>query len=245
MSKSSDSSSDSKEKGQGCYLSAAFGALIFIIIVKWLRPTAIPFDFWQFWKLDGTISDVLSTAWPVFAWGIIINLILVAVERNDPEVNRNAEVILGAGCAMSLLAGIFEEISFRWLIFYSEIVGYKIIDFLLLGFLNIHIVQWLYMHITGPIANFFTLGKLESLLFNGLGWAVGAAIISSNGKFREGHAYQGLLGTINAWFIGMFMFLLMFKFGLFAAIIVHFLYDMFIFIVAYLGAATQRALGWT
>ena len=100
-------------------------------------------------------------------------------------------------------------------------------------------------HRGGPVVNFLTLGHLQPYLLGSLGWAVGAAIISSNGKFRDGHAYQGLFGWINAWFCGMFFFYLMFTYGILASIIVHFLYDILIFIVVYLDAVIERARGRT
>lgn len=37
----------------------------------------------------------------------------------------------------------------------------------------------------------------------------------------------------------------MFTYGLVAAIIVHFLYDLLIFFVLYADAAVERLLGWT
>ncbi len=235
---------EKKDEKPGCFVVTAFFAFIAILFWKWVRPTAIPFELFEFWQFKGTWGEVFVMSWPIFVWGTVITLIFAVAQRNDPETNRKAEANLGKGFLVSLGAGVLEEICFRWILFYNEIVGFKIANFILLGFMNINIVKWLYEHVTGPVANFFTLGQLEPLLFSSLGWAVGAAIIGSNGKFRNGHAYQGCFGYINSWFIGMFMFVLMFKFGLVAAIVVHFLYDLFIFIVLYIDSVFERSLGW-
>ena len=72
-------------------------------------------------------------------------------------------------------------------------------------------------------------------LFNWLffGWA---------GRFRDGHAYQGLLGFVNSWFCGMFFFWIMFNHGLFASMIVHALYNLFIYLVIYIDSKIEHVL---
>jgi hypothetical protein len=218
--------------------------LLFVSLAKLLWPDLIPFKLFEFWALKKPLGRAILASWPLLAWSVLINTVIVIINRNDPETNRNAEKFLSNGFEISIWAGVSEEIAFRWLLFYSQIIGYKIVNWLFFGFAGFGIFEWLYLHITGPIANFLTLGFLEPILLNGIGWAVGAAILSSNGKFRDGHAYQGILGWINAWFTGMFFFYLMFNYSLFASIVVHFLYDIFIFIVVYIDAAIERKTGW-
>ena len=65
-------------------------------------------------------------------------------------------------------------------------------------------------------------------------WFVGAALLSANAMFRNGHKYQGPIGIVNSWYIGMFLFWIMFQFGLIVAIIVHILYDVIVFTVKHL-----------
>jgi hypothetical protein len=231
----------SEKKEQG-YCSLAVGAFIVVLIVEWLWPDVIPFTMFQFWKLNGNLVDIVKMSWPVFAWGTGVSFLILVLKGVDYEERENAEKNFVVGFLTSLWAGVFEEISFRWLIFMDEIIGYKIVNWLFFGWAGFGMFEWIFLHISGPIANFFTLGYLSPILFNGFGWAVGSAILSSNGKFRDGHAYQGLLGFINSWFIGMFMFYLMFTYGLIASIVVHFLYDLFIDIVRYLIAISARGL---
>lgn len=236
---------EQKPKTPGCYLLIAVIALVVVLVVEWLRPEIIPFELFQFWKLNGSIWDVMKASWPLFVWGITRNVIQVIRKRNNPELNKHAEVIIGLGCLVSTWAGVVEELAFRWIIFYGEIVGYTFINFILFGFQGTGLIEWIFMNVSGPIANVLTLGLMHNYLFSSLGWAVGAAMVSSNGQFGEGHSYQGFFGWINSWFIGMFFFYLMFQYGLFTSIIVHFLYDMFLFIVDYIDAFVERALGWT
>lgn len=99
-----------------------------------------------------------------------------------------------------------------------------------------------YTYIAGPLASMVTLGKMSNILFHPSGWAVGSALLSSNGFFRDGHKYLGLFGWINSWFIGMFMFWLLFEYGIVACIVVHFLYDFFIEVVRYMDKVIERAL---
>ena len=235
--------SNQKEKG-GCFVVTAFVALILIGLFNWLRPQTIPFSFLHFWKIEGSITEAIKNSWILFLWGAGITTIVSLTTRNDPEHNRDAEERLFVGALISAWAGVAEEICFRWLIFYGAIVSLKISNWLFFGWAGFGIFEWVYVSFLIPLANFATLDYLKPILFNGHGWAVGAAIITANGKFRDGHAYQGPFGWINSWFAGMFLFYLMFNYGLLAAIIVHFLYDLFIFLVRYVDAVIERRLGW-
>ena len=70
---------------------------------------------------------------------------------------------------------------------------------------------------------------VHELLYPPGEWAVGAAVVSANIFFRDGHKYQGPFGVLNAWFIGLVMFWVMFTYGVWPAIICHFLYDFLIY----------------
>ena len=221
----------------GNYLVTTFWSLIIVVIVKWWWPDSIPFSFFEFWK-PIPIGAVLKAAWPAFAWGAGVTLIVALVSLNDNDVKGEAGWMMVGGGLISTWAGVVEEVCFRWLIFYAQIAMYPLVDWFLFGWL-----KWLFLNVTGSIADFFTLGYLHPILFNGFGWAVGAAVLSSNGKFRAGHAYQGWLGFVNSWFMGMFFFYLMFQYGILAAILVHFLYDLFIYTASYADAVIERACG--
>jgi len=213
-------------------------------IVMWIWPSVVPFGFFEFWRIEGTVGEWLYAAWPIFVWAVGVNLLYKLSTRNERYINRHAEDIIVGGTLVSLRAGILEEITFRWLFFLDSIVGVKIANFLFFDWLGFGLPSLFHNNIVGPFANLMTFEGLESYLFHPSGWAVGAAMLATNAFFRDGHRYQGLLGVVNSWFIGMFLFWIMFQYGLPAAILVHFAYDFLIFLVAYLDAVVERAQGY-
>lgn len=239
MAKESD---DSRKSGRNYLASALFGAIT-IAFVKWLWPSMIPFDAFAFWSWEKPVGELFAAAWPIFAWGGGVTALIAFTTRNKREVNRNAEGIIVGGTIISIWAGVVEEICFRWLIFLSSIFWVQVVNFLLLGFMGWGIPEHLFVWIFRPLADWTTLGGLHAQLFHPATWAVGAAMLSANALFRDGHKYQGPFGWINSWFCGMFFFWIMFTFGLPAAILIHFLYDLLIFGVRYVDAAIERAQG--
>lgn len=221
-------------------------ASVFILpLVMWIWSWAVPFGFFEFWNYRGTPGEWVYAAWPIFAWAVGASVAYAVFTRNERWVNRDAEDILKGGTLTSLQAGVIEEILFRWLFFLWNIVSVKIGNFVFFGFLGFGLPSWFHLNIAGPIANWATFHGLESYIFHPTGWAVGASMLITNSFFRDGHKYQGLIGFFNSWFIGMYLFWIMFQYGLPAAILIHFLYDFLIFLVRYIDAVIERALGWT
>lgn len=89
--------------------------------------------------------------------------------------------------------------------------------------------EWFHLNVWGPLADYTTGGYLHDTIFHPTGFAVGSAMLYANAFFRDGHKYQGLIGVLNSWFLGMFFFYLMLTYGLPAAILVHFAYDAVVF----------------
>lgn len=209
-----------------------------ILIVRWLWPSVIPFGVFELWRIRGGLFDWLFAAWPIFVWAVSVNIVFQIIRGYDAlleyyeETRASPAAVFLTGVVGSLFAGVVEEIGFRWLIFLAGIVGLKIVNFLFFGFLGFGLTEWLYLHFFGPIANWTTLGALQPQLFHVTGWAVGSAILASNVFFRDGHRCQGLFGWLNSWFIGMFLFWIMFRYGLLAAIVVHTTYDLLVDLVA-------------
>ena len=239
----SKSPSSPKPKKQHFYLWTALLSLPPSLLVEWLWPNVIPFTFFEFWRLPGSLIEALKASWLIFAWGIGFTLLISLLTFNSRKENSNAEILFLVGGAFSLFAGVFEEISFRWLIFFNSIIGMKILDFFFFGWLGFGVVNWLFNALLAPIANFFTLGLLSPVLINGSDWAVGMGFISSNGKFRNAHANKGWVGYLNSWFLGMLFFYLLFNYGLLACMLVHFLHDLFIKIIRYIDRIVKRSLG--
>ncbi|MBI4435297.1 CPBP family intramembrane metalloprotease [Candidatus Uhrbacteria bacterium] len=229
---------EEKVKGHNSLLTA-IGSIIVIAIVKALWPQLIPIETWSLWKSTGGFGDWIKVGWPIFAWGLGINLIFTFIRDDDHRdyagfrhFRDDGLRLWITGTLISLRAGIVEEIAYRWLIFLAAIAMIRIPNFLFFGFLGFGIPEWFHNHVWGPVANWTTFQQLQPYIFSEYGWAAGAAMLTSNSFFRDGHKYQGLFGIINAWFLGMFFFWIMFTHGLWAAIVVHTLYDFLIFTYA-------------
>lgn len=233
MSDTTDSAEKSKEVP---WPVRAILFFVFIGVLVSFWPTLIkPFGFFEFWDMKGDFCEAVKNAWPWYAWGFGVTFLALFSNENKPTPGTPGEKFLG-GTLISIWAGIAEEIAFRWLFFFSAIVMLPVVNWILGGFMGLELLRWLYQYILCPIANFFTFGYLETYLLNGYGWAVGAAVISSNGRFRNGHAYQGPLGLVNSWFFGMYMHWVVFKYGIMPAMFIHFLYDFIIFSLRAFGA---------
>ncbi len=199
--------------------STGLSILIILSILCAINPNVIaPFSLFEFW----TNSAENWFTWfkigkPLFIWqcGLIVFLMIIT---KGGSINR---ISLGSVFILSLLPGIVEEIVFRWLVFLQGVVLFKLINFFFFGWLGLGIAEGIHNLIFGPIVNALTLGYLSYYLVNPQIWFIGASIISTNAMFRDGHAYQGVIGWINSWFMGMFLFWVMLNYGLVNAILIH------------------------
>lgn len=227
---------------------AAFGLAI-IWLVKSFWPENIPFDVMSFWNTTGSIKDWLTAAAPIFAWGVGVNIVHLFRQNsgsaNNPIFARmvlpTATEVWIDGLKTSVFAGVFEEIYFRWIYFLTAMATVYFFNFLFFDWLGFGIPHWFFVNIWEPLADWTTLHYLHAHIFSEKGWAIGAAMLATNAGFRNGHKYQGFLGYVNSWFIGMFFFWIMFQYGLPVAILVHFTYDFLIFTCAALYVAAKRA----
>lgn len=222
-------SAKEKEKKERNFIVSTITALIFVSLVMWLWPEVIPFSFWELWIPKGGIGLWLYAGLPLFIWGVVVNIVhlfFFSDRFNLPDLNA-AGVFVG-GTVISVWAGVVEEIAFRWLIFLSAIVGVQITNFLFFGCLGFGIAEWFHLNVAGPLTDLVSFGYLRPYLFSDAGWYVGAGMLSANAFFRDGHKYQGIVGYINSWGIGLFLFWVTFNYGLLAAILIHFFYDFLI-----------------
>ena len=214
-------------------------SLLVIAVTSFFRPDVIPFPFFHFWKMDGLWSEALWYAWPIFLWGGGVMAISCFVTPDYKKEDCDPSDIFFVGTLGSIFAGVSEEVIFRWFLFYAGIALYTLLNWLTWG-----LFAWIFMHILGPIADFFTLGYFHNLLFHEYGWTIGAAILSSTSQFRDGHKYLGTFGWINSWFLGLYFFHIVFTFGLPAAIMLHILYDFLIYCVIGVDALIARKRMW-
>lgn len=231
-----------KERKYAKKLRGSFVAgLIVLPIVAFFFPSTIPWDIFDAWNVRGTLDEWFTASWPVVAWGVLITTIASLFTRSTIPLHIETEQILTQGMKISVVAGVVEEILFRWFFFTTAIAMVQVSNYLFFGFAGFGITEFFHMNIVGPIADFTTLGYLHSYIFHSSGWAVGAAMIATNNFFRDGHKYLGIFGFINSWFVGLYLFGIMFAFGLPIAIAVHFIYDFLIFVVVYFDAEVERS----
>lgn len=216
------------------HLTLILSLLPVLLFTYMFWPSAIPHRFFEFWNSKGSLGDWLWSAKWIFLWAVGINAVFLARTFNDPNDNRHAERVFKAGFWVSLSAGVLEEITFRWIIYLAAFPLAIVSNFILFGFLGsgwglVELITGLY----AIVANFFTLGYLQDQLMNVSNWTIPAALLMANNAFRDGHRYQGFFGLVNSWFMGMVFFYFTFTYGLVAAIVVHFLYDVLVFATVY------------
>ena len=240
-------SQEKKESSGRNYLIASLVALIFWIpLTRWWKPDMIPMDMADIWNNHGTtIADWLLLGLPIFVWGVTVTFLLKVFSSGLLRRKDAAGIFIG-GTLISIFAGVTEEIAFRWLLFFGSFLTIGATNWAFFGFLGFGLPEWFFTVIWGPLASFTTFGHLEPWLSHPSGWLFGAALLSSNAFFRNGHKYLGPLGYVNSWFLGMFFFYVMFTHGLLAAIFIHFLYDFLIFstsalITLFAGRGKRRA----
>ncbi len=215
--------------------------LIHIIILSFIPSVIYPFSFFQFW----TISNIDWMEWwtigkPLFAWGSGLSITLLIINHyfSDLDNLENLYVFLGEPLLkineiaklffIIILSASMEEIYFRWLLFLDAMIFIKSINFLCFGWMGFGIWEFIHNYIFGPICNWITFGYLDNYLINKELWFVGASMIATNTVFRDGHSYQGLVGWINSWFLGIFLFWVTFNYGLLAAIFIHCVYNIIV-----------------
>ena len=136
--------------------------MVVIAVANWLSPDTIHWKFWELWDMHGTgLSDWLRVGVPLFLWAAVTNAFFAWQKKDEiPDEDKPTLVeAIGAGFIVSVLAGVMEEISHRWIYYLGCFVSAAIINFLLFG-----IPEWLYMHLIGPIVDFTTFGFLKDLI---------------------------------------------------------------------------------
>lgn len=230
-----------------------FWILFIIGLVYLFAPNLIPWTFFGLWKPVGSLSTWLSAGTPIFIWAVAVTILLepfryknnvskyqkLILKFNNPEAYPSVSEIIFKGTLTSFWAGISEEVYYRWLGLMGGIGISVFMNFLFFGFLGFGIPEAITNYITAPLANFFTGGYLANWLAESP-WYIACAILTINADFREGHQHLGIVGLINSWFIGMFLFWIMFSYGLLAAIVIHIIYDLIIYSLFALSIAVRR-----
>lgn len=219
-----------------------FSTLVLIVTCNFW-PEVIPFDIWSFWDTKGSIGEWLSSSWILFVWGFGITLLGKLLHRTPTFLLSRSDPwdVFVSGFWVSVRAGLFEEVTIRWVIFLAAIPLALFGNFIFFDFMGFGVAEWIHLNIAGPVANFTTMEYLQPWLFHETSWSIGAALLVANAFFRSGHAYQGIFGLINSWVLGMYFFWVMFTHGLVPAILIHFLYDFIIFTLVAVHLAYRQS----
>lgn len=224
-------------QAQMTILSIIIGQFLLLNGINRVNPEIFPVDFNYLWQVRGPWWMIPLVIIPVLAGLGYSTWWSLKRTNNHPNLNYYAEDLVRGGTVVSLLAGIFEEIEFRWLLPYTLMISLSELNILLGGS-----IAGIFQNFLLPVANFLSFGLMHEWLLRP-DWVVGAAIVLSNWKFQTGHAYQGP-GCIIHWFTGMFFFILTWSlFGLPVAIPTHFLWDGMLFTLYYLDAKKERQDG--
>lgn len=107
---------------------ALAGVVFWILVIIAIWPTAIPFGFFEFWKIEWDWEKLQSVPWFLMLFGPIWTLFIVLITNHRRKLTNQAIVLsFKHSLLTSLKAGIFEEIAFRWLLFFSAIVSFRIL----------------------------------------------------------------------------------------------------------------------
>lgn len=198
-------------------------------------PKVLPFRLFSLWLVRCSFVQMLMAVSYLMLWGLLLQSYISWRTRNRSEINEQAEKILLQGVIRSVKAGIFEELSFRWLFFAGSIATSMVFNYLTFG-----LVAWFQIHCVGPVVNFVTSGWLQEYLVGAAAWTTSIGICHSNLKFREGHSYQGTIGYINSWYLGFYFFWLTLHYGLPIAIVAHSCYNLTVYGVCYVDSVIER-----
>lgn len=206
------------------YLISFAGAWITFEVLAFFWGDLVLLQFDDLRAPQGTsMSDGIAKVWWIFLWAFTINLLIGILHHDTPRPEEPGLALL-KGAWVSVNAGVFEELIYRWLVFFNVMILIPFFDLITFGLWG-----WMYREALVPLANWTTFGALEPQLLDHPNWVFGAAIVSASIGFRDAHKYMGWFGWINAWFGGMVLFWLMFNYGIGTAIVVHILYDLIAF----------------
>lgn len=241
------------------YVGGVLVGVVLLVVIQAIWPDWHPLEFADVWH--GRLGR--STPWyqwfpyglPLLLWGLVAKVSIQGLVVRSLGWEKLAALdpkdILKEGVQSSVKAGLFEELAYRWLIFFSAVPILYAANFACFEFLShwglverdFACVEWLYTKILCPVANFATAGKLGFWLQND-NWLIGAAVVSTSVQFKNGHKYQGFLGMTNSWFLGIYFTWFTLNFGILSAILFHMLYNMVIHSVAAISCAiAQKKVG--
>lgn len=220
------------------YVVTFLGFLAIGGVAYFLPALIAPFGLFDLWTIKGSLWEAAWKAWPLYLWGMLTTIDICISEADRLRAGDPMKEFVD-DTLISIRAGFVEEIAFRWLAFLAGLIAIYLVDW---AIFSISGVRWL-RGIFEPIcqlANWLPTGNLSTHLLGEHGWTIAAAIIGANVVFCVGHTYQGFWGCATAWVGGLYLFWVVFDYGLLAAIGVHFLYNFVICLTSVLGLLIAR-----
>ena len=104
---------------------------------------------------------------------------------------------------------------------------------------HVNPIYWFY-HLLVWIIHYTTFFQMDSILYGEHEQLFLFGAVLANTWFRDGHKYQGTVGLINSWYMGMVLLYATMTYGLATAIVIHALYDIEFDIMHYLLRKTKR-----
>jgi hypothetical protein len=207
------------------YAKKFLGLLAFYLVLKFFWGEYMLLDFGDL-KGTGSVSLAdLKHIWWFGVWALVLGAFAAAIKFNSEYVPNRTTAVL-RGLWLSVNAGVWEELIYRWLLFVTSMVVLPFFNFITFG-----LVKWLFTECFIPVVNWVTFHSLETQLHFGP-WFFGAALVSAAADFRKAHVHLDWIGRLNSWFGGLALFYIMFHYGLFVAIVAHVVYDVIVFTLA-------------
>ena len=225
------------------------GLFLLILYIAHRMPEILPFNALSFWSAENIGAGIIAI-WPLLLLAILSQAIVLISFHNFLHKSENEKIlkeckkdIIVTGITISVVAGIVEEIVHWW--------AYMIIALIILDELNIlsttifgfEIIKYLYVNVFGYLAEKMTFGYMHALLYK-TSWTIGASIFIANCIFVFAHENKSPIFYYIIWMAGMFLFWLMFTYGIFVAMIAHALYNFTIHFVIYLYVAITKRVIW-
>src|SRR4051794_5237355 len=95
-----------------------------LCLVMFLFPRMFPFSLITFWKMHGGLINYSKAVYPILLWAVILKACIYSIIAFD-EKRAQKDLLIDNRSdyeikvfLISLKAGIFEELVFRWVLFY-------------------------------------------------------------------------------------------------------------------------------
>jgi hypothetical protein len=143
------------------YLSKFLGLLVFFFILRHFWGEYMLLDLGDLKGKGGVSFSGLGHIWWFGLWALAAGILSAIVSSNTIYVDDKPTAML-KGWWLSINAGIWEELIYRWLLFVTSMVVLPFLNYITLG-----LVKWFFGTLFVPFANFMSFHSLEAQLHYG------------------------------------------------------------------------------